>query len=97
MRWVGLTREGLQPYVTELDLRHSLIPDEIIEDLLHSMPPHTGPDAHGDVEGEGEGERVGAKFDYVRFMERITRGAGSNGEEEEGKKKTKKGGVNGTY
>lgn len=62
-----------QPYVTELDLRHSLIPDGIIEDLLHSMPPHRGPDALED--------REVPKFDYVGFMEKITRGQEEGGEE----------------
>ncbi|MCJ1304788.1 hypothetical protein MMC08_007601, partial [Hypocenomyce scalaris] len=53
-----------KPYVTELDLRHSLIPDEIIENLLHTMPAHKGPDLQED--------REVPKFDYVGFMERIT-------------------------
>ncbi|MCJ1299705.1 hypothetical protein MMC08_002498, partial [Hypocenomyce scalaris] len=56
------------PYVTELDLRHSLIPDEIIENLLHTMPAHKGPDLQED--------REVPKFDYVGFMERITHGKG---------------------
>lgn len=73
-----------QPYVTELDLRHSLIPDEIINDLLHSMPPHRGPDVH-------EGREV-PKFDYVGFMEKITRGQGEAEGVEAGKKR-----VNGAY
>ncbi|KAF6241857.1 hypothetical protein HO173_000569 [Letharia columbiana] len=37
-----------KPYVTELDLRHSLIPDELVEDLLSSMPQHKGPDLQED-------------------------------------------------
>jgi hypothetical protein len=56
-----------QPYVTELDLRHSLIPDELIEDLLQTMPPHHGPEATED--------RGLARFDYVRFMEKMTDGS----------------------
>ncbi|MCJ1343632.1 hypothetical protein MMC31_001828, partial [Peltigera leucophlebia] len=50
-----------KPYVTELDLRHSLIPDDLVEDLLSSMPPHVGPDLQED--------RHRAKYDYVTFME----------------------------
>ncbi|KAL9112847.1 MAG: hypothetical protein Q9227_002924 [Pyrenula ochraceoflavens] len=50
-----------KPYVTELDLRHSLIPDELIDDLIQSMPQHNGPDMKED--------RDVRKFDYVRFME----------------------------
>ncbi|RMZ78664.1 hypothetical protein DV738_g3787, partial [Chaetothyriales sp. CBS 135597] len=50
-----------KPYVTEMDLRHSLIPDELIEDLLQSMPEHKGDD---------EGEDPGVpKYDYVSFMQ----------------------------
>ncbi|KAI9661897.1 MAG: hypothetical protein M1821_009137 [Bathelium mastoideum] len=50
-----------KPYVTELDLRHSLIPDELIEDLVKSMPEHKGPNLQED--------RELAKYDYVSFME----------------------------
>jgi hypothetical protein len=50
-----------QPYVTEMDLRHSLIPDELIEDLLHTMPKHNGPDL--------EVDRHLPKYDYISFME----------------------------
>ena len=50
-----------KPYVTEMDLRHSLIPDELIEDLLHSMPEHTGPDM--------EADRDVPKYDYISFMQ----------------------------
>ena len=52
-----------QPYVTEMDLRHSLIPDELIEDLLHTMPKHSGPDL--------EVDRHLPKYDYISFMERM--------------------------
>lgn len=58
-----------QPYVTELDFRHSLIPDDLIEDLLASMPPHVGPDLQED--------RHRPKFDYISFMERMTEGGGT--------------------
>ncbi|KAL9117353.1 MAG: hypothetical protein Q9187_006112 [Circinaria calcarea] len=43
-------------WVTEVDLRHSLIPDELVEELVRCMP----------VIGEEEG---GKRFDYVGFME----------------------------
>ncbi|KAF2114797.1 alpha-actin-like proteinin [Lophiotrema nucula] len=62
-----------KPYVTELDLRHSLVPDEIIEDLVKSMPEHKGPDLQED--------RNIPKFDYISYMERYMGGAnGSNGQ-----------------
>jgi len=54
---------ALQPYVTELDLRHSLIPDEIIENLIETMPRHEGPDLQED--------RDVPKYDYIAFMEKI--------------------------
>lgn len=63
-----------QPYVTELDLRHSLVPDEIIDDLLNSMPEHKGPDMQED--------RDLPKFDYITYMQRYMGGQGqptSNG------------------
>ena len=50
--------------MTEVDLRHSLVPDEVIEDLISSMPAHKGPDLLED--------RELAKYDYVRFMENLT-------------------------
>lgn len=61
-----LTHVGdrIQPYVTELDLRHSLVPDELIADLVHSMPTHKGPDLQQD--------RNLPKFDYISFMAKIT-------------------------
>ena len=55
-----------KPYVTELDLRHSLIPDELVEDLLKSMPEHRGPDLQED--------RGLPKYDYINFMEKMTLG-----------------------
>ena len=51
-----------QPYVTELDLRHSLVPDEVIDDLLSTMPEHQGPDMQED--------RDLPKFDYITYMQR---------------------------
>lgn len=53
----------MQPYVTELDLRHSLIPDELIDDLVKTMPQHAGA-----AEQEEQGL---AKFDYVEFMQKL--------------------------
>ena len=64
----------IQPYVTELDLRHSLIPDELIEDLLKTMPAHQGPDLPEDKDLP--------KYDYVEFMEKITCG-GTDGANDE--------------
>ena len=55
-----------QPYVTELDLRHSLIPDDLIDDLTRSMPAHAGPDLRED--------RARAKYDYAGFMQRLMDG-----------------------
>jgi len=49
-----------KPYVTEMDLRHSLIPDELIEGLIQSMPKHTGPDLDEDQQVP--------KYDYIGFM-----------------------------
>lgn len=60
-----------QPYVTELDLRHSLVPDEVIEDLLKTMPEHKGPDLQED--------RDIPKFDYITFMENFMGGLPKNG------------------
>lgn len=72
----GLTRtianDHEQPYVTELDLRHSLVPDEIIEDLVASMPQHKGPDMQED--------RNLPKFDYISYMERYMGGDKNNGQ-----------------
>lgn len=51
-----------KPYVTELDLTHSLIPEEIVQQLMTSMPAHRGPDLKED--------RDLPKYDYVQFMER---------------------------
>ena len=63
-----------KPYVTELDLRHSLIPEELVADLVNTMPEHKGPDLAED--------RHLPKFDYVGFMEKMTfgeEGKGVNG------------------
>ena len=60
---MSLTPSPFQPYVTELDLRHSLIPDEVVEDLLSSMPTHRGPDLQED--------RNLPKYDYISFMDKM--------------------------
>ena len=59
-----------KPYVTELDLTHSLIPDELVQQLTESMPMHKGPDLQQD--------RDLPKYDYSAFMERFM-GPQSNG------------------
>ncbi|KAF2159816.1 hypothetical protein M409DRAFT_29628 [Zasmidium cellare ATCC 36951] len=62
-----------KPYVTELDLTHSLIPDEVVEQLVQTMPAHKGPDLQED--------RDLPKYDYVTFMERYMgdKNKGANG------------------
>ncbi|KAJ5851830.1 uncharacterized protein N7529_011215 [Penicillium soppii] len=62
-----------KPYVTELDLRHSLIPDEVIEHLVKTMPTHDGPDLLED--------RELAKYDYISFMEKMREESKKNGEQ----------------
>ncbi|KAK5166138.1 alpha-actinin [Saxophila tyrrhenica] len=57
-----------KPYVTELDLTHSLIPDELVQQLVESMPKHRGPDLQQD--------RALEKYDYRKFMERFMGGKG---------------------
>lgn len=52
-----------KPYVTELDLTHSLIPDDVVQKLIESMPPHHGPDLQQD--------RDLPKYDYIKFMEKF--------------------------
>ena len=53
-----------------MDLRHSLIPDDLVEGLLASMPPHKGPDLQED--------RHLPKYDYVGFMDSITSGGATS-------------------
>ncbi|KJX99581.1 alpha-actinin like protein [Zymoseptoria brevis] len=60
-----------KPYVTELDLTHSLIPEEIVRQLVEEMPVHRGPDLREDREVR--------KFDYVGFMEKFLTGGGEAG------------------
>lgn len=52
-----------KPYVTEMDLRHSLVPDEVIDKLVEIIPPHTGPDMQQD--------RGQPQYDYIAFMDRL--------------------------
>ena len=52
-----------KPYVTEMDLRHSLVPDEVIEQLVEIIPPHSGPDMSQD--------RGQPQYDYISFMEKL--------------------------
>ncbi|KAJ5947440.1 hypothetical protein N7466_000455 [Penicillium verhagenii] len=62
-----------KPYVTELDLQHSLIPDEVIEHLMKTMPQHEGPDLLED--------RDLTKFDYISFMEKMIEDQKKNGKD----------------
>jgi Ca2+-binding EF-hand superfamily protein len=52
-----------KPYVTEMDLRHSLVPDDVIDKLVEIIPPHRGPDLAAD--------RGLAQYDYISFMEKL--------------------------
>lgn len=52
-----------KPYVTEMDLRHSLVPDEVIDQLVEIMPTHSGPDMSED--------RGMPQYDYISFMEKM--------------------------
>lgn len=49
-----------KPYVTEIDLRHSLVQDDVIEKLRKIIPVHKGPDLKED--------RGFPQYDYVSFM-----------------------------
>ncbi|KAI1085672.1 hypothetical protein F5B20DRAFT_11874 [Whalleya microplaca] len=55
-----------KPYVTEMDLRHSLVPDDVIDKLCELVPPHNGPDMAQD--------RGVPQFDYISFMEKLIAG-----------------------
>ncbi|GAB1320711.1 alpha-actinin [Madurella fahalii] len=59
-----------KPYVTEMDLRHSLVPDDVIEKLVEIMPSHSGPDMQSD--------RGQPQFDYIAFMDKLI-GEGESG------------------
>jgi hypothetical protein len=46
-----------------MDLRHSLIPDEVVEEMIKEMPEHPGTGAQDD--------KNLPKYDYVTFMEKL--------------------------
>jgi Ca2+-binding EF-hand superfamily protein len=50
-----------KPYVTEMDLRHSLVPDDVIDKLINVVPLHKGPDLQSD--------RGMPQYDYISFMD----------------------------
>ena len=50
-----------KPYVTEMDLRHSLVPDDVIDKLIKVVPLHKGPDLQQD--------RGMPQYDYISFMD----------------------------
>ncbi|KAH8645593.1 hypothetical protein BGZ60DRAFT_392482 [Tricladium varicosporioides] len=52
-----------KPYVTEMDLRHSLVPDDVIEKLTKIVPLHQGPDLQED--------RGMPQYDYITFMDKL--------------------------
>jgi Ca2+-binding EF-hand superfamily protein len=53
-----------KPYVTEMDLRHSLVPDEVIDQLTEMMPPtRGGPDESEDPDL--------TQYDYMSFMDKL--------------------------
>ncbi|EXJ90665.1 hypothetical protein A1O1_03769 [Capronia coronata CBS 617.96] len=76
-----------KPYVTEMDLRHSLIPDDLIEDLLSSMPEHKGPDL--------EVDRDVPKYDYISFMQGMVGDGGDDDDDDSSVKRDERGRVNG--
>lgn len=53
-----------------MDLRHSLIPDELIEEMIQTMPEHKGSGAQEDQNS--------SKYDYITFMERYMGAGGSS-------------------
>ena len=63
--------------MTELDLRHSLIPDELIDDLVKSMPEHNGIDVNDDDDENEHGKQP--KYDYVDFMSKFIEAPTANG------------------
>ncbi|KAB8299939.1 hypothetical protein EYC80_000181 [Monilinia laxa] len=60
-----------KPYVTEMDLRHSLVPDEVIEKLTQFIPIHKGPDLQED--------RGMPQYDYISFMDKLLGGNEEDG------------------
>ncbi|KAI1375908.1 calponin homology domain-containing protein [Hypoxylon crocopeplum] len=65
-----------KPYVTEMDLRHSLVPDDVIDKLCEIVPPHRGPDMAQD--------RGVPQFDYISFMEKLISGPPQDGSDGSG-------------
>jgi Ca2+-binding EF-hand superfamily protein len=59
-----------KPYVTEMDLRHSLVPDDVIEKFIEIVPQHKGPDLASD--------RGVAQYDYISFMEKLMNDQGAS-------------------
>lgn len=79
-----------KPYVTEIDLRHSLVPDDVIEKLVEIMPSHNGPDMQSD--------RGQPQFDYIAFMDKlIGEGESGPGSGRASPAKHTAGGVNGVH
>ncbi|KAL8381697.1 hypothetical protein RB595_005807 [Gaeumannomyces hyphopodioides] len=75
-----------KPYVTEMDLRHSLVPDEVIDKLVEIIPLHTGPDMAQD--------RGVPQYDYISFMDKFV---GGGAEDDSGSGNAENGAVNGTH
>ena len=46
-----------------MDLRHSLVPDEVIEQLIKVIPEHHGPNTKED--------RGMKQYDYISFMDKL--------------------------
>ena len=72
-----------KPYVTEMDLRHSLVPDDVIEKLVDIMPGHSGPDMQSD--------RGQPQFDYIAFMDKMI------GDADTGRTSPSRGSMNGAH
>jgi hypothetical protein len=52
-----------------MDLRHSLIPDDLVEEMVKTMPEHSGPGGQDDSDLR--------KYDYMTFMEKFMGAKGS--------------------
>ena len=57
-----------------MDLRHSLVPDEVIDKLIKFVPLHKGPDLQED--------RGQPQYDYISFMDELMDGDGVVAEQE---------------
>ncbi|KAK6584498.1 hypothetical protein PZA11_002722 [Diplocarpon coronariae] len=64
-----------KPYVTEMDLRHSLVPDEVIDKLTQFVPLHNGPGLQED--------RGMPQYDYISFMDGLLNSPEEHEAEEE--------------